>query len=218
MTKAKANSLGRMNFCLFSAAKRGYRGRRHLTTCLPAGWKPKRECNYLRKKVIRDTKLHDCKQGMDMFLLQTIKFLTVRCNKIQNGLPKGTGSRGQGLEHTSSSRDFEWDRATRWSALAVTPFLKWWQLPVVFAHQSHRRVPIGGKRGRRRRRWRTSKETGTYGIANALGGMADMIIFLAMLLSNGLSEFCCESLSSPLSSKCLFLEQIIFVPYIRLLI
>lgn len=40
----------------------------------------------------------------------------------------------------------------------------------------------------------------------------------AALLSNGCSEFCCESPSSALSSKCSVLEQIIFVPYIRLLI
>lgn len=62
------------------------------------------------------------------------------------------------------------------------------------------------------------KEKGIWEIANALGGMADMITFLVTLLSNGLSEFYCESPSSTMSDKCLFLEQIIFVPYIRLLI
>lgn len=42
-----------------------------------------------------DTKLMITNEAQ-MFPLQTIKFLRVGCNKIWNGLPKGTGSGGSG--------------------------------------------------------------------------------------------------------------------------
>lgn len=46
--------------------------------------------------------------------------------------------------------------------------------------------------------------------------MADVITFLAVLLSNSLSEFCCESPSSALSYTGLLLEQIISSPVVPL--
>lgn len=149
----------------------------------------------------------------DVFPLQTIKFPRAGCSKMQNGLSQGTAAEVQDWGTHEAQEILNGITADPWgSAVAVNPFSK-----RGICHQSHRGAQTGGESGKGRRK-RATKERRHQRDCQCTwcDGRRDHIS--AVLLSNGCSEFCCESPSSASSSKRLVLEQIIFVPYIRLLI
>lgn len=164
-----------------------------------------------------DAKLMNLERDMDVFPLQTIKFPRTGCSGIQNGLSQGTAEEVQGLGHTHETQVIlNGIMADLWgSAVAINPFSKcdncpWHLPPETLRGTERRKIRKREKKSYKGRRHLRDCQCTWW------DGRRDHIS--PVLLSNGWSEFCCESPSFALSSKRLVLEQIIFVPYIRLLI
>lgn len=148
---------------------------------------------------------------MDIFLLQTVNFLTLRSCKIQNGLSKALATKAMDWG-THEVPYLILNGIVQYSDLQEQSLLS--QDGNSYLQSVHTRTGYGQQENK----WKDDelqRMKVPEGLPMHLEGLWTWSDHVS---SKDLSKFCCESACSAWGGKRLFLEQMIFVLSIRLLI